>query len=64
MSELTDPQLRLAVTLATMPGDERVHRDISELGMRGAHNKWRAGDGPKVFCQKWKRAIQIGRAHV
>jgi DNA processing protein len=55
---MRDDELRIAVTLATMPGDESIHRMIAEFGIQAAAERWSTGDGPKAFCEHWERAKQ------
>lgn len=54
---MNDKELRVAVTLSTMPGDERIHSIIAELGIQKAAQRWSQGDGPKIFCENWKHAV-------
>lgn len=54
---MTDEELFVAVTLAAMPGDERIHREVAEFGIQDASSRWIAGMGPEKFCERWKKVL-------
>lgn len=54
---MNDDELLVAVTLATMPGDERVHRQVHEFGIQQAAAQWASGNGPEALCKRWNKVI-------